>query len=154
MIEFFVLGVPKPAGSKRVFLNKKTGKPIVTDASGQAGKDWRGDVKAAAQRAYQGPLLIGPIRLVVLFLMPRPKGHFGTGRNAGFVKTSAPPWHTIAPDATKLLRGLEDALAGIIYADDGQIVSQFVVKRYGNERSGARVKIIPIVDTVSATKGS
>jgi Holliday junction resolvase RusA-like endonuclease len=36
----------------------------------------------------------------------------------------------VMPDATKLLRGLEDALTGVVWHDDAQIVSQHVEKRY------------------------
>jgi hypothetical protein len=39
-----VRGIPKPAGSKRVFLVGKAGgpqRPVVTDDSGAKGRDWR-----------------------------------------------------------------------------------------------------------------
>ena len=37
-ITFFVSGKPQTAGSKRVFLNRKTGRPIMTDDN-KRGKD-------------------------------------------------------------------------------------------------------------------
>lgn len=128
-IEFFVPGIPKPAGSKRVFINKKTGTPIVTDDC-KTGRDWKADVKHFAFQEYQGPPLIGPLRLAVHFYMPRPKYHYGTGRNAGVLKASAPSWHTVKPDRTKLLRAVEDALTGVLWADDAQIVVGDVQKTY------------------------
>jgi Holliday junction resolvase RusA-like endonuclease len=86
------------------------------------------------------PLLEGPLGLAVVFNITRPKGHFGTGRNAGALKDSAPYWPTVKPDATKLLRGLEDALTGVVWRDDAQVVEQAVTKRYA-EREGARVVV-------------
>ena len=72
----------------------------------------------------KGGLLIGPISLTVTFLFSHPKGDFGSGKNAGVLKCSAPILHIKRPDATKLLRCLEDALNGVIWKDDSQIVYQ------------------------------
>ena len=157
VIEFTVYGIPKPAGSKRGFAirNKAgyTGRVGMMDDSGQAGKDWRGDVKTAALLAvdefsdgYPGAdawtPFDGPVRLTIHFYMPRPKGHYGTGRNAGRMKSSAPKFHTKKPDSTKLLRSVEDALTGIVYADDSQVVELVVDKQYTNiGRPGAAVKV-------------
>ena len=63
-----------------------------------------------------------PIQLDLLFRMPRPAWHFGTGRNAGVLKASSPAQHTQTPDLDKLVRLVGDALvgAGVIH-DDSQI---------------------------------
>ena len=47
-IAFTVYGEAKPAGSKRAFTHPHTGRPILTDDSGKAGKDWRRAVADAA----------------------------------------------------------------------------------------------------------
>lgn len=139
-INFFVAGVPKPAGSKRPFLNKKTGKINVVDTC-KAGKDWRGDVRAVAiedmKNRRQALYADQPLLLIVDFYMPRPKAHY---RANGQLKDSAPSLHTSKPDATKLLRALEDALTGICWRDDSQIAKQEVRKLYG-DRTGAKVYI-------------
>lgn len=134
-ISFFVAGTPKPAGSKRAFINKKTGAPILTDMSGQEGKDWRHDIQAFAQKVYTGAPLEGPLQLRVVFRQVRPKGHYGTGRNVRLLKATAPLYPTSKPDCTKLLRGLEDALTGIVWKDDSQIVSQSAWKLYCDEKN-------------------
>lgn len=126
-IRFRVLGVPAPGGSKRVFRHPHTGKALVTDDSGKRGREWRRDVQIAAQAAYAGPLLDEPLSLEVRFLMPRPKGHLS--RKGGLLP-SAPPYPAVKPDATKLLRALEDALTGVIWRDDALVVSQVVTKVY------------------------
>ena len=143
MIEFFVPGVPRPGGSKRAFLNKHTGKANLVDASGEKGKDWRGDAKIFARQAYKGSPLEGPLTLEVTFWMPRPKGHYGSGRNSDKLKESAPMWPVTKPDSTKLIRSLEDALTGLIWIDDAQVVLQVISKEYASKTQppGATVQV-------------
>src|SRR5690349_2337829 len=40
--------------------------------------------------------------------------------------------HVVKPDLSKLLRATEDALTGIIYADDAQIIGANIGKEYGS----------------------
>jgi Holliday junction resolvase RusA-like endonuclease len=142
-IEFFVPGMPKPGGSKRAFVNRKTGKPIIAEDC-KGNKDWRNTVLFAARDAYQGPPLTGPVRLEIQFRLPRPKGHFGTGRNADKLKSSARDYPTVKPDTTKLIRALEDALTDAgIWQDDTQVIQQTAEKIYGRQ-PGAMVRIAPM----------
>lgn len=141
VLSFTVYGVPQPAGSKRAFPNRKTGGVIVTDDAA-GSRPWKQEVAHTANASvtsYGWPRATRePVRLDVTFVIPRPKGHHGTGRNLGTVKGSAPAWPGVKPDATKLLRAVEDAMAGIVYYDDAQVVQQAVYKRYGHP---ARVEI-------------
>lgn len=160
-VRFFVPGIAKPAGSKVPFVITRGAKaaarraaglpPIViqTDDSDRPGADgvrnkgkaWRQDVKSVAFAAMEGaPPFGGPLRLAVTFILTRPKGHHGTGRNCATIKDSAPAYPQTKPDATKLLRGLEDACTGIVWGDDAQIVDQHVCKVYG-DHPGARVEV-------------
>lgn len=75
-------------------------------------------------------LLAGPIELKLIFYMARPKGHFRTGKHAGELRESAPEHPTSKPDLTKLTRAVEDALTGIIWKDDSQVVQQDTKKVY------------------------
>ena len=137
-ITFFVPGDPKPGGSKRAFINPKTGKPIITDAC-KGSKPWRADVKHFAYQAYSGELLKGPLILTIVFYRIRPKFHFGTGRNAGILKASAPKYPEVQPDATKLVRSTEDALTKVLWHNDNQIVEQHAYKEYG--KPGAQISV-------------
>lgn len=129
-VSFSVAGIPKPAGSKKAFRHAVTGKIIVTDASGKPGRDWRACVGDNASVAMLGrEPMRGPIRLEMVFTVPRPKSHYRTDGHT--VRANAPAYPTTKPDATKLLRSAEDALKGIVWADDSQVVEQHVVKFYG-----------------------
>ena len=136
MVEIVVYGTPAPAGSKTVGF-AKGGRHFVRDSSGKRGSDWRRNVAQEAGVAMTGrPLLDGPLTLEVVFTVPRPKGHFGVKG----VRPSAPTHPTVAPDTTKLLRAIEDAMEGIVYRNDAQIVEQVARKVYG-EPASARILI-------------
>lgn len=123
MIAFTVYGRPQSRGSKRTFLTKHGN--IAMRDDNKKSKDWMTQIRAEAAKHAPSELLTGPIELRLCFRFARPKSHFGTGRNASVLKPSAPEYHTQTPDLTKLIRGLEDALTGVIWRDDRQIV------RYG-----------------------
>jgi Holliday junction resolvase RusA-like endonuclease len=128
-ISFTVIGRPQPAGSKKAFRHPHTGRIIVTDDA-KKSRPWKQEIAAVAAEHAPEQLLAGPLMLVVYFYVARPKGHYGSGRNAMHVKPSAPEFPTVRPDVTKLLRALEDACTGILWRDDAQIVDQYAFKRY------------------------
>lgn len=73
-----------------------------------------------------------PLAVEVVFHRCRPLGHYGTGRNAEVLKATAPAFPAVLPDVTKLWRGEEDHLNGVIWPDDSRIVRQLVDERYIN----------------------
>lgn len=147
-VAFVVPGVAAPAGSKRGFPRRGGGGVIITDASKRT-KPWQAAVAAAAADAMSGPLLAGPLELCLTFTVPRPAGHFGTGRNAGKVRDSAPALPTVKPDVTKLVRAVEDALTGVVWRDDSQVVSTHAHKVYG-EPAGCAVEVLSLEPVTAA----
>jgi len=77
-----------------------------------------------------GEKLDGPLDLGCVFIFPRPKSHYGTGRNAGKLKASAPEHHIKTPDCDNLVKWVKDCLNGRAYDDDKQIVRIKALKRY------------------------
>jgi len=123
-VRFFVRGVPAPGGSKRAFVIKGTNRASITEDC-KRSKPWRDSVMTSAVEAMKGsPLFEGPLHLAITFVMPRPKGHFGSGKNAGK--------HSTKPDATKLIRSTEDALKGVVWRDDSQVAIQHAWKVYAD----------------------
>ena len=72
----------------------------------------------------------GPVRFECIAYMPRPKAHFGTGRNSGKLKDSAPYYPLIKPDFDNIEKVIADSLNGIVYLDDKQIVDNHCLKLY------------------------
>jgi len=139
LVEFFVPGIPKPGGSKKAFAIKgKNGKlrTVVTDDC-KTSKDWRSAVVEACMKVFNGPPTLQPLRLRINFYMAYRKGDFN---KKGELKQNAPKWHDKRPDCAKLIRAFEDALTGILWRDDSQVVSIHATKEFGL-RPGARVMV-------------
>lgn len=134
MIRFTVYGTAEPAGSKRAFV--VGGKARVTDANRKSAP-WKQEVASQGAEAMErdGHLMLGgPLAVRFSIYVPRPAGHFG---KKGLLP-SARVFPTVKPDLLKLARGLEDALTGICWRDDAQIVTEHLFKLYGEP---ARVEV-------------
>ena len=87
----------------------------------------------------------GALTVSAVFRFVRPKSHFGTGRNAGVLKPSAPEFHMVKPDGDKLLRSVFDSVAqaGLAGRGDQSIVSANTTKRWviGDEPPGVLLTI-------------
>lgn len=153
MITFTIIGRPQQRGSKKVGLIpkrgggylEKNGRPIVVarDDNEKSGA-WMTDIKAAAYRAYNGPLLQGPIELRVAFYFKRPQAHYGSGRNVESLKASAPEYHAQSPDLDKLVRCLGDALTGVVWVDDRQVCRTYSERNWTTSTECAVVTIIEL----------
>ena len=128
MISFTVPGYPATKGSTRSFKHANTGQ-IVTVGDCEKLKDWEARValfaRSAGAQASQDP-----IEIQVCFLLPRPKAHF---RSNGALKDTAPFFPAKKPDVDKMLRAILDALTGVAYLDDCQVVWICGKKLYATE---------------------
>ena len=111
MISFRVDGLPVPQGSMRV-LNGH-----VVHNKGAELAVWRAAIAIEARRAGCTPEP-GPVKLDLLFSMPKPKT----------VKRLHP---TVAPDLDKLIRAVLDSMTAVAYLDDGQVTEINATKIYG-----------------------
>lgn len=92
---------------------------------------WRATIGYTARATMRSrPLLDGLCVAEFVFYIPRPKAHYGTGRNERLLKESMPAAPGKRPDVLKLARAVEDALTGIVYVDDSMIVDERIGKRY------------------------
>lgn len=128
-IRFEVAGLPQPQGNHRT---SPSGHTYDTNPKLRPWRDavvWNARQAADAARWTKAT---GPVMLWVTFYMPRPKGHFGSGRHQDRLRPSAPALPITKPDASKMLRAVEDALTDAgIWRDDSQVVWVRAEKRYG-----------------------
>lgn len=130
-VAFTVDGTPVPQGSKRVVPTARGHRSVETNE--RTLNPWRNAVTGAAARAMGGRVpMAGPVRVDATFVHPRPRSHFGTGRNAGQLKSSAPVYCSTRPDVDKLLRAILDSITGVVVIDDGQVVELVARKHYGS----------------------
>jgi Holliday junction resolvase RusA-like endonuclease len=141
--DFFVPGVPVPKGSMRAFAFKRKNGKLGTAMSHDNARTrpWLAQVSFFAHEALAGATPAdNAVRVTLRFLLPRPQGHYGSGRNAGQIKASAPARPAVKPDLDKLVRCVLDALNGVAWVDDGRVVEVVAAKAYG-VAPGVRVEI-------------
>lgn len=63
-----------------------------------------------------------PLILSVDAFFPRPKLHYGTGRNSSTLKKSAPPFHVKKPDHDNIIKFYMDCMSKLVFVDDIQVV--------------------------------
>ncbi|MCX4550539.1 MULTISPECIES: RusA family crossover junction endodeoxyribonuclease [unclassified Streptomyces] len=159
LLSVSVYGLPAPQGSK-----KHIGHGRMLESSIHV-KPWREAVVWAFRQEivrHRGwAPLTGPLEASMVFSFTRPKSHFGTGRNAGVLKPSAPIRPDVMPDLSKLARSTEDAIttAGG-YKDDALLVGyRRLEKRYVTDHGqvpdvlGAQGAVIHLYRAVSPTVG-
>jgi Holliday junction resolvase RusA-like endonuclease len=142
-IAFFAAGVARPKGSSIPRVSKKTGKAHWSPASPKE-YDWRSKVSSCASVAMEGmEPFTGPASVLLAFYAQRPKSHLSA---KGKPTKKWQPAPIGAPDIDKLARSILDALKGIVFRDDGQVVRATIEKRYCDEKNphvGVRVAVWP-----------
>ena len=124
-IDFYVPGAPQPLKRHRM-----TRRGRVYDPSADDKKVW---METALSFCPIKPLQ-GGLEVELEFIMPRPKSHFGTGKNDGKLKPTAPTQHLHTPDLDNLVKFVLDAMNGKFYIDDSQIVSIICSKTFSQEK--------------------
>ena len=137
VLDVVVYGTPATQGSKVTGM-AANGRRFVREANPDL-KRWRSQVVQAAGEAYVGELLDEALGLDLVFMRPRPSGHFLTG---GGLSASGrrSPYPTAAPDVLKLARAVEDALTGVVFTNDARIVDERIRKAWG-ERACVRIRV-------------
>ena len=87
------------------------------------------------------------VGVFVTFYMKRPKNHFGTGKNEGQLKPSAPKHHITKPDIDNLNKFVFDCLNQYTWKDDSQIVFVFSEKKYAEKNPRTEI-IINDIDNI------
>lgn len=127
-----VPGLPIPQGSVIARMSR-AGKPFVKHDSRNLAA-YRADIREEVGRKmpWVGPVADRPFIVRVEFHMPRPKGHYG----AKGLRATAPRWPTKRPDVDKLARAVLDALTGLVWADDSQVVRLMATKVWATFADG------------------
>lgn len=125
----FVPVKPMSKGSMRAFVNKKTSKPIITNNNPRT-KGVQKTIALAAKAEWNrrgNRLLYGPVRIVIVAEIKAPK-------------RLTREYPTVTPDADKIARLVLDALTGVVYADDKQVLYMSCEKLY-SDRFGLLITV-------------
>ena len=130
-----VRGKPAPQGSKVSFRNgyMKEASPFLMP--------WRNQIVSACieQKINNSEIIEQPVEIFIDFLFHRPLAHYGTGRNEGNLKPSAPQYPTTRTtgDIDKLCRSTLDGLSipsgGILLRDDSLVVNLRAKKSFATK---------------------
>ena len=131
--EFTVPGDPVPQSRPRV---TRSGHVYYADRIVR----YRREVVLAA-RAARLPLREGPVWLGIEAVFQRPKGHYKKTN----VRADAAAFPFSRGDCSNLAKGIEDALLGVAYKDDSQVVELTVRKRWAKPGEDAAA-IVTICD--------
>lgn len=131
----FVPGVPIPKGSTKAFpFKRKNGKlGVAVTAANDKLKPWQNAIAEIAKNklSWNGEVWPGAVSMTALFYLPRPKS----------LKQSV-LFHLKKPDLDKLARAVGDALVGIAYVDDSQIIAWHKSKTYAiGECVGVQIQV-------------
>lgn len=143
MISFTVFGTPQPQGSSRAFIPKGWNRPIITSANPK-NKPWRQEIAGTALAEMERVKLKAaakgvPVTVEATFYFTKPK----SARKRDLHKVTK-------PDADKLARSLLDALTGIAFADDSQVIQIKATKLFGApERVAVTVYFVEAWDVIS-----
>ena len=76
--------------------------------------------------------LRGPVSVSFVFQLQRPKGHYGSGKNSGKLKESAPKHPISKPDIDNYVKFYMDVLNDCAWVDDCQVFQLSAVKLYSD----------------------
>ena len=127
-----IAGHPQPKGSlKCIGARGRRGHVLIEDNAGT--KPWRDELTRWLRQVQQHADKRQAIAVEITSTLERPGSHYGTGRNAGTVKGSAPSFPTThgTGDVDKLARLVLDALQDVgILDDDAQVIECVTRKTY------------------------
>ena len=123
IIEFTVMGTPKGKARPRFV---RCGKGVRTYTP-KATETYQNDVLTAYMQSNKGIKLNGPIyaRISAYFDMPKSTPKY---------KRAGMRWYDKKPDVDNVVKAVMDALNGIAYDDDKQVVWLVIRKMYGEPR--------------------
>lgn len=145
MIALEVRGVPAPKGSGRAMIvgGRAVHVPHGSSVNARALRAWHNAVKAACEaNGPATPISDTPLAVSMSFRFARPRGHYGTGRNADNLKPGAPLRPTTKPDADKIARSTLDSLTGLAFDDDSRVVELSVKKWYARDATEVGASIL------------
>lgn len=127
--------VPKRGGG---FATDKNGRPVISHITPAATRAWEADAKAQAREAMgqQAPWT-KPIILTVDITLAIPQS-WPAWKAEAAEKGQIKP--TGKPDYDNLLKAASDALNGVVWIDDSQVIEGRARKRYGR-RPGVRIVV-------------
>ena len=127
MIILTINGIPK--AQKRPKFTTVNGHARAYDPSAKDKQDVLAQIRAEAPEKP----CTNALCMSLTFYIPRPKSHYGTGKNRGVLKKSVPEYVITRPDIDNYIKFILDAMNGLYFKDDSQICMISAVKKYAEK---------------------
>ncbi len=148
-VELRAAGRPQTKGSARAFtIRRRDGRVGAGVAHGNSKQEanlavWENAVRTAALLSLgELDMTHNAVGVRIVFRLQRPLGHYGTGKSAGKLKSSASAFPVVTPDIDKIIRSTLDGMIGTVYADDRQVCKLDVEKLFADERNPIGASIV------------
>lgn len=126
-IEIYIPGNPVPQGRPKF---ARRGQHVTTYDPDKS-RDWKNYVRLCAAEDVKEPFGKGvPLTISAQFHMVRPAS----------ISEKRRPFPTVKPDVDNLIKGVKDALTGICWIDDAQVVAVHASKHY-SDKPGTYIRI-------------
>lgn len=132
-IKLTVLGEPLAQKRHRHASRDRNGRPLPFVMTYDPSEKDKQSLREVVQSKAPDKPLQGPLRVDLYLYYARLKGHYGTGKNAGKVKDSAPLWKITKPDRDNADKIVLDSLNKIFWIDDAQVCDGRILKQYSEK---------------------
>lgn len=109
------------------------------------------DIRCLSESMAPKPLLDGPLRVDVVLYYQHLKGHYGTGKNTGKLKASAPTRKWTKPDRDNADKIYLDALEGLFWKNDSIICAGEILKLYA-QIPRTEIYVTKLVENIEQVK--
>jgi len=143
MINEFIYGTPKPQPRPRAFVRGNRASVY----NPKSANEWKRAIALGLHR-FHGMKETAVFHVELSFFFERPKSHFGTGKNANLLKSTASKKHNQKPDLDNLMKAPLDVLSNInFWIDDSQVVSSTITKAWADKYpSGMLILATKLID--------
>lgn len=132
-VKLIILGEPMAQKRHKTVSRGRGGHPLPFVKSYDPSKGDKRDLKRLVQAEAPEKPFLGPLRVDVYFYFSYRKGDYGTGRNAGVLKPTAPIWKDTGKDRDNCDKLILDALTGIFWINDSQVCDGRIKKMYSEK---------------------
>lgn len=130
-ISFTIPGAPRGKGRPRATVRGGRIRTYTDDRTAS----YEALVALAAQAAYKGAPLTGPVGVHIVVVLPRPKRLTRRKDPTGLIPAPA------RPDVDNVVKAILDGAAAL-WVDDGQVVDLYAQKRYAEVGGQPRAEVL------------
>ena len=142
LIDVKIPGVPVPKLRPRITKNGRY------DIQSEIKRGVQWEIRQQLPKDYQAST--SALVWSIDAFLPRPKNHYGTGKNLDKLKPSAPPYHRIKPDHDNIQKFYLDCMSKLVFVDDAQVVGIRNCAKYWidkNKQGYVRIRVYELPES-------